>query len=1002
MPAISHVLCRCAALCRRAGLRGGALRGLALAWLLLSAGTALAQRATTANPDSIPGQRPGSAPMPPVRVISPDPTLPQGPPPPGTTNPGQHSTPGTSRKPVAGIPDSILVKQARQDSIKLAAKPKGPIETTVHYVAKDSIQFDVARKEAKLYNKADVNYGAMDLKAALITIDYAAHVMTAEGRRDSVKHRVVDKPVFKDAAGQYAAGRIAYNFQSKRGKITETVTQQGEGYVSAQSIKKAPNNDLFGVRGRYTTCNLEHPHFYIQASKMKVIPGDKVVTGPFNLVIGDVPTPLGFLFGFFPMPNKSRGSGVIIPTFGQAQDRGYYLSNGGYYFAPNDNIGVRLTGDIYAGNAQTFGGYGVTADVSYLKRYQYQGNFNFRYTNRPGIQILSTAALNTSLDYVKPAAAQTFWISWSHTPVARPGGGRFSASVQAGSSSYNRTNSLSSRAFLSPTFSSSVSYTKQLRYLPINYSLKLSQSQNTQTGVMAFTLPDVSVGVARQYPYQWFKLKARPFYDQISISYNLVAQNQITNTVAARSLDGSVPLLGGATTSSILPISFKNIGSLLRNAQNGVQHQFGISLGSYTYKFLHISPGVNYGETWYAQRLDYKYIDRAQAVRIDTIHQFSRAYSYSANLNLNTTFYGTLVRKGTHKIQALRHKVTPSLNFSYSPDLTHGSAFQLTDFGTVRDPLTGLQTGGLRTATGAFLDPRYYSRFQGSLYGAPSSGAVEQLSFSLQNAVEMKVRDDKDTTGNNPVKKVSLIDGLDFNGSYNFLADTLKLSPLSVSFRTQVARKLSLISNASFEAYQRDSSGRTINRYLFDQPGHRKLLRLSSASFTTSYAFNPVSGKKHSVVPRQVAPANDPTLGTVGPPAMYADYVDFDIPWELSLTYTAGYTTNAVPLQQRILDARLLPTSTVLVQSPFRSSLTATGSVKLTENLKLTYNTGYDFSSMQATITTISFFRDLHCWQVAGQWTPFGTYRGYNFTISAKSSLLQSLKYNRNRNVQYQ
>ena len=939
--------------------------------------------------------------------MSPDPTLPQGPPPPGTTNPGQHSIPGASREPVAGIPDSILVKQARQDSLKLAAKPKGPIETTVHYVAKDSIQFDVTRKEARLYNKANVNYGAMDLKAALITIDYAAHVMTAEGRRDSVKHKVVDKPVFKDGAGQYEAGRIAYNFQSKRGKITETVTRQGEGYVSAQSIKKAANNDLFGVRGRYTTCNLEHPHFYIQASKMKVIPGDKVVTGPFNLVIGDVPTPLGFLFGFFPMPNKSRGSGIIIPTFGQAQDRGYYLSNGGYYLAPNDNIGVRLTGDIYAGNAQSFGGYGVTADVSYLKRYNYQGNFNFRYTNRPSIQILSSASLNTSLDYVKPPAAQTFWISWSHTPVARPGGGRFSASVQAGSSSYQRTNSLTPRTFLSPTFSSSLSYTKQLRYLPINYSLKLSQSQNTQTGVMAFTLPDVSVGVARQYPYQWFKLKPRPFYDQISISYNLVAQNLITNTVAARSLDGSVPLLGGTTSSSTLPIGFKNIGSLLRNAQNGMQHQFGISLGSYTYKFLHISPGFNYGETWYARRLDYKYVDRAQAVRVDTIPGFSRAYSYSANLNMNTTFYGTLVRKGNHKIQALRHKVTPSLSYSFSPDLTGGSAYQQLSFGreangTAIPDANGNYIAPLRGSNGQFLDPRSYSRFQGSLYAPPSSGAVQQIGFSLQNAVEMKVRDDKDTTGTNPVKKVSLIDGLDFNGSYNFLAPAFNLSPLTASFRTQVARKLSLISNASFEAYQRDSSGTRLNRYLFQQAGHRKLARLAAASFTTSYAFNPVSGKKRSVVPRQVAPANDPTLGSVGPLAMYADYVDFDIPWELSLSYTAGYTTNAIPLQQRIFDARLLPTNAVLVQSPFRSSLTASGSVKLTENLKLTYNTGFDFSSMQTTLTTISFFRDLHCWQVAGQWTPFGTYRGYNFTISAKSSLLQDLKYNRNRNVQYQ
>lgn len=989
-------------LCWLDGGRRGPLRALLLAWLLLSGGAALAQRTPTANPDSVPGQRPGSAPMPPVRVISPDPTLPQGPPPPGTTNPGRHSVPGTSRKPVAGVPDSIREKQALvvgQDSATLAVKAKGPVETTVHYVAKDSIQFDVARKEARLYNKADVNYGKLDLKAALITVNYAAHTMTAEGRRDSLRHKVVDKPVFKDEAGQYAAGKIAYNFQTKKGKITETVTQQGEGYVSAQTIKKAPNNDLYGLRGRYTTCNLAHPHFYIQASKMKVIPGDKVVTGPFNLVIGDVPTPLGFLFGFFPMPDKSRGSGVIIPTFGQAQDRGYYLTNGGYYFAPNDNIGVRLTGDIYAGNAQTFGGWGGTADVSYLSRYHYQGTFNFRYTQRPNTQILSTTSLNTSLDYLKPGSSQTFWISWNHTPVARPGGGRFSASVQAGSSSYQRVNSLTPSLILKPAFSSSISYSKQLRYLPINYSVKLSQSQNTQTGVMAFTLPDVSVGVARQYPYQLLGLKPRPFYDQISISYNLVAQNQITNTVAARNFDSSIPLLGGTTAASQLAVSFKNLGPLLRNAQNGVQHQFGISLGSYTYKFLHISPSVNYAETWYAQRLNYNFVPRAQALRIDTIQGFSRAYSYSAGVSLNTTFYGTLVRKGPHKIQAIRHKVTPSLNYSYSPDLSHGPAYAPTPL-VVTDARDNT-ISGLRDPTGRFLDPRNFSRYQGFLYAPPGSARVSQIGFTLQNAVEMKVRDSKDTTGTNPFKKVSLIDGLDFNGSYNFLADSLtpKLSPISVSFRTQVARKLSVQANASFDAYQRDSTGRFINRYLFAQGGSifsRKLARLSAASFTTTYQFNPVAGKKKSVVPRQVAPLNDPALGTPGPPAQYADYVDFEIPWELNLSFTAAY--NTVTPQQQAANARLLLATPLLAQS----SLTASGSVKLTENLRLNYSTGYDFRNAQPTITSISFFRDLHCWQVAGQWTPFGTYRGYNFTISAKSSLLQDLKYNRTRNVQYQ
>ena len=453
-----------------------------------------------------PGQRPGSAPTPPVRNISPDPRDPVGPPPPGARNTGQSRIPGASHQ---TVPDTLgggtsmaldTTRGRAGDSLRVAARPKGQIETTIQYAAKDSIQFDVTQKVARLYNKASVNYGDTDLKAALITVNYGNNTMQAEGKLDTLKNRLMDRPVLKDKGGLYTASSIAYNFKSKKAKVTEAVTTQGEGYVSASTIKRMPNGDINGLLGRYTTCNLEHPHFYIQAKRMKVIPGEKVVTGPFNLVIGDVPTPLGFLFGFFPTPNKSRGSGVLIPTFGQAADRGYYLSNGGYYFAPNDYIGVRLTGDIYAGNAQTFGGWGATADISYLKRYTYTGNFNLRFSNRPLSPILQQDAVTATQVYIKPPDANSFWISWNHTPVAKPGGGRFTASVNAGSSSFNKINSLDARRYLSTQFNSSISYSKQIRNSPWNYDLKLAQSQGTD-GTMTFTLPDVSVGLARQYPY---------------------------------------------------------------------------------------------------------------------------------------------------------------------------------------------------------------------------------------------------------------------------------------------------------------------------------------------------------------------------------------------------------------------------------------------------------------------------------------------------------------------
>ena len=969
-----------------------------LLWLGL-AGTAQAQTSPALG-DSVatpgparqpaaakPGQRPGSAPTPPVRYISPDPRDPVGPPPPGATNPGQGRIPAPSPR---AVPDTLAPPafgtNDANDTLSLRPGRKGQIESTVKYAATDSIQFDIGTKTARLYNKANVDYGQMNMKAALITVNYGENLVLAEGRMDTVKHRLEGRPVVKDGSGLYTAGRIAYNIKTKKGRINDVVTKQGEGYVEAETIKKQPDNSFYGEHGRYTTCNLEHPHFYFGASRMKVT--DKyVVTGPFNLVIGDVPTPLGFLFGFFPKTKGGRGSGVLIPTFGQAADRGYYLTNGGYYFAPTDNVGVRLTGDVYAGNGQSFGGWGGTADVQYLKRYAYNGTFNFRYTNRPATQLVPVAGTSTSPEYIRPPAAQTFWLSWSHNPVPRPGGGRFSASVQAGSQSYNRTNSLDSRRFLAPAFTSSISYSKQLRNLPINYSVKLSQDQNVQTGTMNFTLPDLSVGVARQYPYQWFGIEPRGrFYEQFTISYQGTAQNHVSNTVPARTLNG-LPLLGGSNSASQLPISLANVGLLLRNAQSGVQHTFGIALGSYTVaKNFKLTPSVNVSAVSFTQKLAYRYVNEARAFRIDTARGFFTEYGYSAGLSLNTTVYGTVVfadPKKTRTIQAIRHKITPSLNYNFAPNLSNNpSAY--TPYRRVFDPRLVTLYGSQYAGTGAFQN------YAGALYSAPGGQLASQLGFSLQNSVELKVRNKDDTTGTNPSRKVSLIDGLDFTTSYNFAADSFQLAPLNITFRTQIAKKLNLNATATFVAYQRDSTGRDLNHFLFEQD-HRRLARLTAAGIGATYTFNPASGKKKSAVPRAVAPANDPALGTPGPMAYYADYVDFDIPYELALTFNSSYSPTRVPLTLRSPYTPIFSLATVGI----------TGSLKLTDNLRLNYSTGYDLVHGTITYPNITFFRDLHCWQISGNWIPLGQTRGYNFTISAKSSLLQDLKLNRNRLQQY-
>jgi len=969
--------------------------------LLLSGPAALAQvpDSTTNAPATSGRRRPGSVPTQPARVISADPNEPQSPPPPGQRDVQRTKQPGISRKAAPSLtPDStgLAVRDTsragrRQDSLHLAdLKRRSQIQTTVKYAASDSIQFDVTKKIARLYTQATVDYGEMNMKADMIIVDYGKNTVLANSRLDSVKHKLRGKPVFKQGADNYTAEEIAYNFKSKRGIISGAITQQGEGYVHSELAKRQADNTIHNLGTTYTTCNLAHPHFYIRAAKAKVIPGKSIITGPFHMVIGDVPLPLGLPFGYFPMQHGGRGSGIIIPTFGQAQDRGYYLTNGGYYWAPNDYLGLRVTGDLYAGNAERFGGYGINTELTYDKRYRYRGSARISYTNRPTTSILGSGTATTNAEYVAPPTAQTFWITWNHSPVPAPGGGVFSASVQAGSSFYNRVNTLDPRRYLAAAFNSTISYSKQLRHLPINYSIQATQSQNVQTGVMDFTLPNLSVGVARQYPYQWLGIQPRgAWYEQFAVSYNLVAQNRITNTVEARTLSSGLPLLGGSTSSYNIPVSFANLGTLLRNAQNAAQHQFQITLPSATlFRHVQVQPSVNYGETWYAKSLDYKFVPEAQAVRIDTMPGFNRQYSYSANLSATTTFYGQLnFKKGN--VKAIRHKVTPSMSYSFSPDLTKGSAYQTLYVGA--DATGNAVTGGLRDNYGTLLAPQTFTRYQGFLLGQSASARVSQVSFSVQNQIEMKVRNKQDTTGTEEFKKVSLADGIDLAVGYNFAATSFKLSDLNLGYRVQIAKKLNVVLSSSFSFYQRDSLGARLDRYLFEQKSFR-LARLTSANLSMGYQFNPAAKPQSKAnIPRATAPSNDPVLGSPTPVAIYADYIDFDIPWEASLQYTASYSTVTAPFRN--------PNYAALTPLLSGNSLTASGSVKLTENLRLSSSLNFDLRAGTFVYPVINFTRDLHCWQITGMWMPVGVTRGYSFTIAAKSSLLQDLKLNRNRTI---
>ncbi|WP_243635951.1 putative LPS assembly protein LptD [Hymenobacter edaphi] len=887
---------------------------------------------------------------------------------------------GQAAPPLAARPDTA---RTGADSLRVGVKPKGDIETTVKYQAKDSIRFNVQEKRAVLYNKASVNYGTMDLKAGVITVDYSQNLLTAEGRADTTG-KVRDKPVFKDGAETYQAGRIAYNFKSRKGKIAEAITQQGEGYIHAEVVKKNELNEIYGLHGRYTTCNLEHPHFFINASKMKVIPRKQVVTGPFNLVIGDIPTPLGFLFGYFPTPGKSRASGLIIPTFGQALDRGFYLTNGGYYFVVNEHIGLRVTGSVYSGNADSFGGWGVNTDLTYRKRYSYDGRLEFSYSRRPAGLILGSSDLSANANLRRNFKPRTFWLSWSHAPTPRPGGGRFSASVRTGSPEFNQQNTIDVRNYLTPAFNSSISYSKQLRNLPINYSLQATQDLNTITRTVNLTLPDVTLAVQRQNIYQLLGMPTRgKFYEQFSVDYQFTGQNRLTNTEAARTLASGLPLLGGNTATRTVPIELSNLGPLLRNYQTSLQHRFGLSLGNYTLlRHLSFAPSASYGESWFLKRLNYRYVPDAQAIRVDTARGLFRVGNFSAGAALSTNLYGTVNFGKTKRIQAIRHRLAPSVSYTYSPDYLSNPNYYEQPYND------GLLPFDLRNTAGALFTASQFSRYQGFAGTGPGGGPVSQVSFSLQNQVEMKVRNDKDTTGTQPTKKVSLIDGFDLSSGYNFIAQSFKLAPLNASLRTQVAQKLSVLVSGTFSFYQRDSSGTLIDKYLFDQPNPR-LARLDQASAQLSYQFdsNRRPGQPSSR-PQRTAPVNDPVLGNPNQPDSYVDYLDFSIPWTLNASLGALYSDPG---------PRLARTGVTRNRSWPTVAMNVSGEIKLTDKMRLSYTSGYDFVSRKVTLTSINFFRDLHCWQITGSWIPTGQIQGFNVTIGAKSALLQDLKLNRNR-----
>jgi hypothetical protein len=833
------------------------------------------------------------------------------------------------------------------DSAKVKAdtiRQKGDIETTINYSARDSIRATIDGKMIWLYGDAKIHYGEIELEAEEIVIDYANNTIAAQGIRDSLGNRV-GYPIFKNGSELYETKGIIYNFKTRRARIKEVVTRQGDAILVSDAAFKNENNEILSVRNSFTTCNLEHPHFVIRATRTKAIPDDKIVSGPFYLEFNDIPLPAGFLFGMFPA-QKESASGIIFPSYGEERRRGFNLRGGGYFFDISDYVKLALMGDIYSK-----GGHAVNVISNYNKRYKYTGNVNFGYSkNRLGERIEDR---NFSND---------FRLTWSHSPQSK-GTGRFAASVNAATATYNQNNNLmygtpnefSSMALspISTKLSSNVSYNKRFAGTPFSAGVNLSHNQDLRTKLIDLPLPNISVNMNNIYPLQG-KTKFSSL-DNFSIGYTMNATNRITNNLGRIGIDPDVD--------SIAPFNFDNLPVFLENSRKGVRHTIPVSYSFKALKHFTVSPTINYEEKWYFERLDWSRAADSTFVA-DTISGFNRIANYSFSAGIATRIYGMYhFKRKTSKVKAIRHVINPSVSLGYTPDFTKNPLY----FDTLRNQ---------------YNQKVYQDKFSNFVYGGSQQGRSGAIGFGIGNNLEMKVKGAKDTVD----RKVMLLNNLSISSSYNLIADSFKLAPLAFAANTNILNnKINVNLSASIDPYNyipvtdpetQETTMRRIDSYAWRSGS---LGRITNANLAVSTNLNPQKRNEENKTREKISDAEISETDKSYLLKNASQYVDFDIPWSLNISYNLNYS-NPVNTEEAI-------TQTVQF----------TGDVSLTEKWKVTFNSGYHFESKEFTQTNLGISRDLHCWQMNLTWVPFGRFQSYNFTIAVKASILQDLKLERRR-----
>ena len=825
---------------------------------------------------------------------------------------------------------------------------KSEIETTINYSAKDSIFYDLKSQKIKLYGNSKIDYGEINLEAYEILVDWNDKTLDANYLTDSTGKKI-GKPIFSEGNQSYETDKITYNFDSRKAKIKGIVTQLDDAYMQGEDVKKNEEDELFISHAMYTTCNLEEPHFHISSGKIKVIPGKKVVSGPFHLKFGDVPTPLGFIFGMFPQPKK-KVSGLIMPNYGEEKRRGFYLRDGGYYFAVNDHIDLRLTGDVYSK-----GSYGMTLGSSYKKRYSYSGNLRFNY-NKSKLG-----------DFENPSTSNDFSFSWSHTPDAKGKSSRFSSSVNFQTNSYNQNKNLVYSDFnesINAQFNSNISYTKTFKGSPFNLSANLRHSQNVQTKKVNLTLPDVSYNMSRIYPFKNLGKLGKTALGKISISHRFNGKIELTNGSVGNSLSGLNILNSSNNFSEQIDFNMDNLNSIIDRSKIGGKHTIPISTSFNLLKYFTVSPSVNYNEIWYFKKLSYNYNELKDGIEIDTTNSFQRAWSYSSAFALSTRIYGTVFfKKG--KIKAIRHVISPEISMSFSPDFTK--------------PKFGYYENVQINSEG---DTKLLSKYENFLFGSPRIGSSASMNFYIGNNLEMKVVDKNDTISG--TRKIKIFDNLSFSSSYNFLADSFRLAPIRFSTRTSFFKRLINLSVSGnidpytfkLDSISENSSGiKNVYQRRVDELAYKNNQGIGSLAYinmSLGFRFSAKDFRSEDEEEKDSSFGTREEIDYIN--SNIAEYIDFNVPWSINASYN---------LNRRKLGFRD-PTIT--------QTLTFSGDVSISEKTKISFRSGYDFKFKMLTQTSINATRDLHCWRINFSWVPFGRFQSYNLSINAVSALLQDLK----------